>query len=149
VIRPGDVQRMSAGRGVMHSEFNHAKTQATHFLQIWIQPDRTGIDPSYEEKRFEAAEKRGRLRLVASADGAEGSVVIHQNARVYAGLFDGAESAALDLAPGRRGYIHVARGEIAVNGTRLAAGDAVKITDMARISLSDGRDAEVLAFDLP
>ena len=149
VIRPGDVQRMSAGRGVMHSEFNHAKTQVTHFLQVWIQPDRTGIDPSYEEKRFEAADKRGRLRLVASADGAEDSVVIHQNARVYAGLFDGAESASLDLAPGRRGYIHVARGEIAVNGTRLAAGDAAKITDMPRVNLSDGHDAEVLAFDLP
>jgi redox-sensitive bicupin YhaK (pirin superfamily) len=149
VIRPGDVQRMSAGRGVMHSEFNHDKTQATHFLQIWIQPDRTGIEPGYEEKRFEAADKRGRLRLVASPGGADGSVVIHQDARVYAGLFDGAESASLDLAPSRRGYIHVARGAIAVNGTRLAAGDAAKITDMAQVNLSDGRDAEVLAFDLP
>ena len=112
VIRPGDVQRMSAGRGVMHSEFNHAKTETTHFLQIWIQPDRTGIDPSYEEKRFEAADKRGRLRLVASPDGADGSVVIHQNARVYAGTFDGDETAALQVAPGRRAYIHVARGDV-------------------------------------
>jgi redox-sensitive bicupin YhaK (pirin superfamily) len=102
VIRPGDVQRMSAGRGVMHSEFNHAKTETTHFLQIWIQPDRTGIDPSYEEKRFEATDKRGRLRLVASPDGADGSVVIHQDARVYAGTFDGDETAVLQVGAGRR-----------------------------------------------
>ena len=109
VIRPGDVQRMSAGRGVMHSEFNHAKSQTTHFLQVWIQPDLTGIEPSYEEKRFEDADKRGRLRLIASPDGAEGSVLIHQDARVYSGLFDGDESAVLALAPGRRAYVHIAR----------------------------------------
>ena len=149
VIRPGDVQRMSAGRGVMHSEFNHAKTETTHFLQIWIQPDRTGIDPSYEEKRFEAADKRGRLRLVASPDGADGSVVIHQNARVYAGTFDGDETAALQVAPGRRAYIHVALGDVTVNGQKLRAGDAVMLTDEPSAVLANGRAAEVLAFDLP
>ena len=149
VIRPGDVQRMSAGRGVMHSEFNHAKTETTHFLQIWIQPDRTGIDPSYEEKRFEATDKRGRLRLVASPDGAEGSVVIHQNARVYAGTFDGDETAVLQVGAGRRVYIHVARGDVAVNGQKLGAGDAVMLTDEPSAVLANGRAAEVLAFDLP
>jgi redox-sensitive bicupin YhaK (pirin superfamily) len=149
VIRPGDVQRMSAGRGVMHSEFNHAKTDTTHFLQIWIQPDRTGIDPSYEEKRFEATDKRGRLRLVASPDGADGSVVIHQNARVYAGTFDGDETAVLQVGAGRRAYIHVARGDVAVNGQKLGAGDAVMLTDEPSAVLADGRAAEVLAFDLP
>jgi len=149
VIRPGDVQRMSAGRGVMHSEFNHAKTETTHFLQIWIQPDRTGIDPSYEEKRFEATDKRGRLRLVASPDGADGSVVIHQNARVYAGTFDGDETAVLQVGAGRRAYIHVARGDVTVNGQKLGAGDAVMLTDEQSAVLADGRAAEVLAFDLP
>jgi redox-sensitive bicupin YhaK (pirin superfamily) len=149
VIRPGDVQRMSAGRGVMHSEFNHASAQTTHFLQIWIQPNVVGIAPSYEEKRFEAADKRGQLRLVASPDGAQGSVVIHQDARVYAGLLDGAETAALELAAGRRAYVHVARGNVEVNGEPLAAGDAARITDMARVSLARGQDAEVLVFDLP
>jgi redox-sensitive bicupin YhaK (pirin superfamily) len=149
VIRPGDVQRMSAGRGVMHSEFNHAKTDTTHFLQIWIQPDRTGIDPSYEEKRFEATDKRGRLRLVASPDGADGSVVIHQNARVYAGTFGGDETAALQVGAGRRAYIHVARGDVVVNGQKLGAGDAVMLTDEPSAVLADGRAAEVLAFDLP
>jgi redox-sensitive bicupin YhaK (pirin superfamily) len=149
VIRPGDVQRMSAGRGVMHSEFNHSNSQTTHFLQIWILPNVTGIAPSYEEKRFEAAEKRGRLRLVASPDGAQGSVTIHQDARVYAGLFDGAESASLDLAEGRRAYVHVARGSVRVNGKLLDAGDAAKMTDVRRLELSQGSGAEVLVFDLP
>jgi len=149
VIRPGDVQRMSAGTGVRHSEFNHSSAQATHFLQIWIEPGVQGIAPSYEEKRFEAADKRGRLRLVASPDGAEGSVTIHQDARVYAGLFDGDERATLAVAPGRRAYVHVARGEIEVDGQRLVAGDAAMVTDAGRIELAGGRDAEVLAFDLP
>src|SRR5204863_245324 len=112
VIRPGDVQRMSAGTGVRHSEYNHAAHDTTHFLQIWIMPNETGIEPGYEEKRFEAADKRGRLRLVGSPDGAEGSVVIHQDVRLYAGLFDGDEAATLSLAPGRRAYVHVARGRI-------------------------------------
>jgi redox-sensitive bicupin YhaK (pirin superfamily) len=149
VIRPGDVQRMSAGTGVRHSEFNHSSAQVTHFLQIWIEPNVQGIAPGYEEKRFEPADKRGRLRLVASPDGAEGSVTIHQDARVYAGLFDGDERATLDVAPGRRAYVHVARGEIDVGGQHLAAGDAAMITDSGRVELAGGRNAEVLAFDLP
>jgi redox-sensitive bicupin YhaK (pirin superfamily) len=149
VIRPGDVQRMSAGRGVMHSEFNHSNSQVTHFLQIWIMPNVTGIAPSYEEKRFEVADKRGRLRLVASPDGTQGSLTIHQDARVYAGLFDGAESATLDVAEGRRVYVHVARGSVRVNGKLLDAGDAAKMTDVDRLELTQGSAAEVLVFDLP
>src|SRR5512140_1094758 len=129
VIRPGDVQRMSAGTGVRHSEFNHSAQQTTHFLQIWIEPSVQGIVPGYEEKRFEATEKRGRLCLVASPDGSAGSVTIHQDARVFAGLFDGGERGKLDLGRGRRAYVHVARGEIAVDGQRLVAGDAAMITD--------------------
>ena len=149
VIRPGDVQRMSAGRGVMHSEFNNSHSQPVHFLQIWIQPDVRGIAPEYEEKRFEPEEKRGRLRLIASPDGADGSVRIHQDARVYAGLFDGEERATLDVAPGRRVYVHVARGRITANGEALAGGDALKLQDVERLELGGGTDAEVLVFDLP
>jgi len=149
VIRPGDVQRMSAGTGVRHSEFNHSTAQVTHFLQIWIEPRVQGIAPGYEEKRFDAAEKRGRLRLVASPDAADGSVTIHQDARVYAGLFDGEEQASLALAPGRRAYVYVARGEIDVDGQRLAAGDAAMVTQADRVTLARGSGAEVLAFDLP
>jgi hypothetical protein len=149
VIRPGDVQRMSAGTGVMHSEFNHAKSQTTHFLQIWIQPNVRGIAPGYEEKRFEAAEKRGRLRLIASPDGADGSVTIHQDARVYAGLFDGDESATHEVAVSRRAYVHVARGSVQLNGTPLAAGDAARWIGAGRLTLAGGGDAEVLVFDLP
>jgi len=149
VIRPGDVQRMSAGTGVRHSEFNHAADATTHFLQIWIEPDRTGMPPSYEEKHFSADEKRGRLRLVASPDGADGSVRIHQDARLFVGLFDGAESARLPLAPGRHAYLHVARGEIEANGQTLAAGDALLMKDESQIELRAGREAEVLFFDLP
>ena len=149
VIRQGDVQRMSAGRGVMHSEFNNSQSQPVHFLQIWIQPDVTGIAPEYEQKRFEPEEKRGRLRLVASPDGADGSVRIHQDARLLTGLFDGAERAALEVAPGRRLYVHVARGKVTANGEALDAGDALKLTDTPVLSLADGADAEVLVFDLP
>jgi redox-sensitive bicupin YhaK (pirin superfamily) len=149
VIRPGDVQRMSAGRGVQHSEFNGSKTEPVHFLQIWIQPDVRGIAPGYEEKRFGPEEKRGRLRLIASPDGADGSVRIHQDARLHAGLFEGPEAAALDVAPGRRLYVHVARGTVTVNGKMLAAGDALKSESATRVELRDGRDAEVLVFDLP
>jgi redox-sensitive bicupin YhaK (pirin superfamily) len=148
VIRPGDVQRMSAGSGIRHSEFNHAQTEQTHFLQIWIEPNVRGIAPGYEEKRFETAEKRGRLRLVASPDGADGSVLIHQDARLYIGLFSGAEAATLDLAPGRRAYVHVARGSVSVNGIALETGDALKVSDEAAVALADGKDAEVLVFDL-
>ncbi len=147
-IRPGDVQRMSAGRGVMHSEYNHAPERVTHFLQIWIEPNVHGIPPGYEEKHFDNADKRGRLRLIASPDGADGSVTIHQDARLYAGLFDGVESASLALPAGHRAYVHVARGEIKVNGVVLRAGDALKASDEVAIELGDGRDAEVLLFDL-
>jgi redox-sensitive bicupin YhaK (pirin superfamily) len=148
VIRPGDVQRMSAGTGVRHSEFNARPDGPTHFLQIWIEPERRGIEPGYEEKRFEAADKRGRLRLVASPDGADGSVRIHQSARLYAALIDGDERARLELAPGRRAYVHVARGAVSVNGRSLAAGDAAKLAGEAAVELDAGRDAEVLVFDL-
>jgi quercetin 2,3-dioxygenase len=148
-IRPGDVQRMSAGRGVQHSEFNASPTEPLHFLQIWIQPSAKGIAPSYEEKHYSTDERRGRLRLIASPDRAEGSLLIHQDARVYAGLFDGAQSARLELAVGRLLYVHVARGTITANGTALAAGDALKLTDTATLQLGDAHDAEVLVFDLP
>jgi len=149
VIRPGDVQRMSAGRGVMHSEFNNSQSQPVHFLQVWIQPDVRGIAPEYEEKRFEPEEKRGRLRLIASPDGANGSVRIHQDARVYAGLFDGDERGVLDIAPGRRVYVHVARGRVTANGEALAAGDALKLEGITAVNVADGVAAEVLVFDLP
>jgi hypothetical protein len=149
VIRPGDVQRMSAGRGVMHSEFNGSQSKPVHFLQIWIQPNVLGIPPGYEEKHFTEAEKRGRLRLIASPDGSDGSLVIRQNARVYAGLFDGDERAVLEVATGRRLYVHVARGEMTANGEILRAGDALKLTGVTRLELAGGRAAEVLVFDLP
>ena len=148
-IRPGDVQRMSAGRGVQHSEFNASQAQPVHFLQIWIIPDVVGIAAEYEEKRFDEQDKRGRLRLIASRDGAAGSVRIHQDARVYAGLFDGAEQAALQVAANRLVYVHVARGRITANGEVLDAGDALKLSDEPSLALTEGRAAEVLVFDLP
>ncbi|CAN7573166.1 pirin family protein [Pseudorhodoferax sp. LjRoot39] len=147
-IPPGDVQRMSAGTGVMHSEFNHAPDQTTHFLQIWIEPAKNGIAPSYEQKHFDAADKRGRLRLVASPDGADGSVTVHADAALYAGLFDGAEAATLALDPARKGYVHLVRGELTVNGQRLSGGDAALLTGESELRLADGKDAEVLVFDL-
>jgi redox-sensitive bicupin YhaK (pirin superfamily) len=149
VIRPGDVQRMSAGTGIRHSEFNPSSEEPVHFLQIWIQPNTREIGPSYEEKRFDASEKRGRLRLIASPDREDGSVLIHQDARVYSGLFDGSERAELEVAPGRRIYLHVARGALTAAGTRLDAGDALKLTGKTRLTLGAGQAAEVLAFDLP
>ena len=148
-IRPGDVQRMSAGTGVRHSEFNPSSSEPAHFLQIWIQPSSKGIEPSYEQKHFGAADKRGRLRLIASADGASGSVLIHQDARVYASILDTRDEAALDVDPGRRVYVHVARGGLTVHGTKLAAGDALMLTDTRRLDLGAAEDAEVLLFDLP
>jgi redox-sensitive bicupin YhaK (pirin superfamily) len=148
VIRPGDVQRMSAGTGVRHSEFNPSKSGLVHFLQIWIEPALTGIAPSYEEKHFAAAEKRGRLRLVASPDAAEGSVKIHQDARVYAALIDGAEAARRTLAAGRRAYVHVARGSVSVNGEKLSAGDSFEAANVGEIVIDQGEQAEVLLFDL-
>ena len=148
-IEPGEVQRMSAGTGVTHSEFNHSQTGATHFLQIWIIPERTGIEPGYEQTRFDDSEKRGRLRLVVSPDGRVGSVRIHQDARMYAGLFDGDERAELALAPGRLAYVHLARGQATVNGRALAAGDALLYRDEASVLIEAGDGAEVLVFDLP
>ncbi|MCS6995585.1 MAG: pirin family protein [Casimicrobiaceae bacterium] len=149
IITPGEVQRMSAGSGILHSEFNPSSSERTHLLQIWILPELAGGPPSYEQKRFAESELRGRLRLVASRDGAEGSVTIKQAVRLYAGRFDAGESTSLTLAPGRLGYVHVARGEIAVNGVRLAEGDAAKLEGEPAVVLSEGRGAEVLLFDLP
>jgi quercetin 2,3-dioxygenase len=147
-IPPGDVQRMSAGTGVMHSEFNHAEGQTTHFLQIWIEPNVTGIAPSYEQKTIPAGQKRGALRLVASPDGAQGSVTIHADAALYAGLFDGSETATLVLKATRKGYVHLVRGTLEVNGQRLSSGDAALLENESRIVLANGTDAEVLVFDL-
>ena len=148
-IVPGEVQRMSAGTGVMHSEFNHDPAGTTHFLQIWIIPSRNGVAPSYEQKTFPDADKRGRLRLVVSPDGADGSVTIHQDARMYAGLFDGGEAATHALAPGRLGYVHMARGAATVNGHALRAGDALMFEDESSIDIRGGNGAETLVFDLP
>jgi quercetin 2,3-dioxygenase len=147
-IPPGDVQRMSAGTGVQHSEFNHAEGQTTHFLQIWIEPNALGIAPGYEQKTFPDAEKRGALRLVASPDGANGSVLIHADARLYAGLFDGAEAATLALDSARKTYVQLIRGQLEVNGQALHAGDALALESENRLQLAHGKEAEVLVFDL-
>ena len=149
VIVPGDVQRMSAGRGVLHSEFNPSTTDPVHFLQIWIEPATRGVPASYEQARVEAAAKRGKFALLAAPHGEGGAVAIHQDARVYAGMFDGAESATHALAPGRRAYVHVARGNVTVNDTELGAGDAVRIEVESAARFTSGRDAEILLFDLP
>ncbi|UZD54157.1 pirin family protein [Caldimonas aquatica] len=147
VIRPGEVQRMSAGSGIRHSEYNAAE-QTTHFLQIWILPHTPGLPPGYEQKRFEEADKRGRLRLVASPDAAEGSVKLHADARMHVGLFDGEESADMPLDAARKTYVHVARGQLEVNGIALGAGDAAKLEGESRLRLTGARAAEVLVFDL-
>lgn len=147
-IVPGEVQRMSAGRGIMHSEFNPNADQRTHLLQIWIIPNRTGGSASYEQKAYDPSEKRGKLRLVASPDGADGSVTIQQDARMFAGLFDGAEAATHALAPGRQAYVHVARGAVTVNGVALKEGDAAKIENETSVRIENGEQAEVLLFDL-
>jgi hypothetical protein len=149
VIRPGDVQLMSAGTGIRHSEFNGSQERPVHFLQIWIEPKERGIEPGYEEKRFTSEDKRGQLRLIASPDRAQGSVLIHQDARVYAGMFTGTERAHLSLAPQRQAYVQVARGAITVNGAVLATGDARKVSRSDAVVLENGQDAEVLVFDLP
>jgi hypothetical protein len=150
VIRPGNVQRMSAGTGVRHRECNPSRDARVHFLQIWIEPDRRNVAPSYEEIQVDADAKRGRLKLVASPDGADGSVRIHQDARLYATLLDGADAVVHALAPGRRAYVHVVRGEVSVNGERLGAGDALKAWgNETAIRLENARSAEVLLFDLP
>jgi redox-sensitive bicupin YhaK (pirin superfamily) len=148
VIRPGDVQRMSAGTGVRHSEFNHSKDDVVHFLQIWIEPDVNGIEPGYEEKHFDAASRRGQLRLIASPDAREGSVKIHQDAYIHTALVDGGEHISHDLKTGRRAYVHVARGSVTVNGHALATGDALKAAGETRIVMEKGEQAEVLLFDL-
>ena len=147
-IPPGDVQRMSAGTGVQHSEFNHAPDEATHFLQIWIEPDVTGIVPGYEQKSFADSEKRGVLRLVASADGAHGSVTLHADAAIYAGLLDGAESATLARDPARKAYVHLVHGAVHLNGQALSGGDAVLVEGESLLTLAHGQGAEVLVFDL-
>jgi redox-sensitive bicupin YhaK (pirin superfamily) len=148
VIRPGDVQRMSAGTGVRHSEFNHAEGQATHFLQIWILPDEAGIQPSYEQKHFNTASKRGTLRLVAAPDGRDGSVTLHADATLSAGLFDGAERVERPLQAGRIAYVHLVRGSLRVNDHPLRAGDAARLDGETMLVLECGQDAEVLVFDL-
>ena len=147
-IPPGDVQRMSAGTGVQHSEFNHAEGQTTHFLQIWIEPNVKAIAPGYEQKTFSADEKRGKLRLVASNDGAQGSVTIHADAKIYAGLLDGQEKTALTLNPARKTYLHLVRGNLQVNGLALVAGDAALLLSEDQLQLTQGVNAEVLVFDL-
>jgi quercetin 2,3-dioxygenase len=148
VIRPGDVQRMSAGTGVLHSEFNHAQDRHTHFLQIWLLPSHRGIEPGYEQKHFDAASKRGVLRAVATPDGRDGSVTIHADATIRAGLFDGGERAELALDPRRLTYVHVARGRLRVNARQLEAGDALTLAGETTLAVDEGRDAEVLVFDL-
>lgn len=147
-ILPGEVQRMSAGRGIAHSEYNHSK-DTTHLLQIWIHPTQKGIDPGYEQKAFSAEEKRGRLRLVASHDGAEGSVRFTADARLYAGLFDGNESQQWAVPAGRKVYAHLAQGQLHINGEAMSAGDALMIEDEAMLQIGQGQAAELLLFDLP
>ena len=147
-IPPGDVQRMSAGTGVQHSEFNHAEGETTHFFQIWIEPSQKGIAPGYEQKTFSTDEKQGALRLLASPDAAQGSVLMYADARLYSGLFDADQSAALDVAPGRKAYVHLMRGKLNVNGQVLSAGDAALLEGEPRIELTQGEGAEVLVFDL-
>jgi hypothetical protein len=151
-ILPGEVQRMSAGSGIRHSEFNHSQSGTTHFLQIWILPNVQGIAPGYEQKHFAPEAKRGVLKLVASPDdhanAKEGALKLHADAAIYLGLFDGAERASLSLDPERLAYVHVARGSVSVNGQPLATGDAAQIADESRLELSDGQAAEVIVFDL-
>jgi len=148
VIKPGDVQLMSAGSGVAHSEFNHSKALPVHFLQIWIVPNVRGATPRYQQQHFSDDEKRGKLRLIISPDGQQGSLQVRQDARVYAGLFDGDEHASLTLADNRHAYVHVALGRVELNGQLLREGDGVRMRKEQVIELSNGRDAEVLVFDL-
>jgi quercetin 2,3-dioxygenase len=145
---PGDVQRMSAGRGVMHSEYNQNPTGDTHFLQIWLLPHTLGVSPSYEQKHFPVDSKRGQLRLVAAPDGAQGAVALNADARLYAGLFDAGEAAQLTLAPGRKAYVHLVRGRLDVNGQSLQMGDAALLDGETSVLLNQGHGAEVLVFDL-
>jgi redox-sensitive bicupin YhaK (pirin superfamily) len=148
VIRPGDVQRMSAGTGVLHSEMNPSPTRPVHFLQIWLMPERRGLPPQYEQKRFEVEEKRGRLRLVASPDGRQDSVTVNQDVDLYAGVFKPGEGVRLELRPGRHAWIQVARGEVTVNGETLHQGDGAAVSDEAALDIASTADAEILVFDL-
>lgn len=148
VIRPGDVQMMSAGTGVSHSEYNHSEDEPVHFLQIWIVPNVRGVPPRYQQVHFSEADKRGKLRRIISPDGRDGSLSVYQDATVYAGLFDGAENAILNLAPERHAYVHVARGKITMNGVKLAAGDGARIRNETLLQFSEGDNAELLVFDL-
>lgn len=148
VIRPGDVQMMSAGSGIAHSEYNHSTTEPVHFLQIWIVPDRTGVTPRYQQLHFPTASKRGQLRLIISSQGEAGSLNVYQDVRVYAGLFDAGESAVLALGPERYAYVHVARGTVTVNGTALSEGDGARLRGEPKVIVDAGRGAEVLVFDL-
>ena len=148
VIRPGDVQMMSAGSGVQHSEFNHSAQEGVHFLQIWIVPNERGAEPRYQQVHFDEAEKRGRLRLIIAPQGADGALAVRQDAKVYAGLFDGDESATLDVGTDRHVYVHVARGSLAVNGERLSEGDGARIRNAGSLRFDHGEQAEVLVFDL-
>lgn len=149
VIRYGDVQRMSAGTGVRHSESNPSATERVHFLQIWIEPNIQGIAPSYEEKHFDVASKTARLRLIASADGADGAVLLHQDAKIYASILNGPDQVQHALSPARSAYVHLIRGQVTVNGNQLSTGDALKITDESNLEFKNAVDAELLLFDLP
>ncbi len=148
VILPGEVQRMSAGTGVAHSEFNHNKDKSTHFLQIWIEPSATGIAPGYEQKAFAPAAQDGKLALVAAPGGEGGAVAIHADAKLYLGHFDHNQSAELPVAPGRKAYVHVVRGDVTVNGQVLLGGDALLVKDEGRVTIDQGQGASVLVFDL-
>jgi len=148
VIRPGDVQMMSAGSGVAHSEYNHSTTETVHFLQFWSVPDRTGVAPRYQQLHFPPASKRGQLRLIISPQGESGSLGVYQDVRVYAGLFDAGESAVLALAPARHAYVHVARGPVTVNGAALSEGDGARLRGEPKVTVDAGQCAEVLVFDL-
>lgn len=149
VIRPGEVQRMSAGSGVVHSEFNGSRDEPVHFLQIWIVPEKRGVEPGYEQKTFPVEERRGKLRLLASRGGRDGSLRIHQDASVYGAFLDGAERVSHELAPGRKAWVHVARGSAEVNGQALGEGDGAALSGEKQVVLSGGKNAEVLLFDLP
>lgn len=149
VLRYGDVQRMSAGSGVVHSEFNHSKTDKVHFLQIWIMPNTANDAPGYEEKHFDTASKQGKLRLIASNDGRDGSVSLRQEASIYAAILDGTDEVEHAIAPGRQAYVHVIRGSVKVNGTELSGGDAAHVDKEAGIRLTEAQASEVLVFDLP
>jgi quercetin 2,3-dioxygenase len=146
-IVPGEIQRLSAGTGIQHSEFNHSASDPTHFFQIWIEPNKMGIKPGYEQKMFTPEQKRGRLQLVASPDGAHGSVTIHADAKLYAGLFSEQESAEMKITS-RKAYVHLLKGKITVNGITLTSGDAAMLDSETQLQLADAKDAEVLVFEL-